>query len=285
MKCILVSDLHLEFCDIELPGDPTATLLLSGDIVPVDFMRDNRTDKYARRMQPVVRKFFDHVSANYKQVFYIFGNHEHYHGRLEANHEIAETFLVYPNVKILDKTGINITANTRLFGGTLWTDFANGNPMYMQIAEGGMNDFAGLITHNYEIHGKNSDYNSSWHPPFRAQESVDIHRATLKALAADIEQNPDKDYLVMTHHTPSYKSINHKYIGNDLNYAYSSDLSNFMFKYPQIKNWTHGHTHDTCNYTIGECHVMCNPRGYARSTLTPPENANFNPTFNFEVRE
>jgi len=32
--------------------------------------------------------------------------------------------------------------------------------------------------------------------------------------------------------------------------------------HPQIKLWTHGHTHHEFDYMIGECRVVCNPRGY-----------------------
>ena len=31
---------------------------------------------------------------------------------------------------------------------------------------------------------------------------------------------------------------------------------------PQIKLWTHGHTHHAFDYVIGETRVVCNPRGY-----------------------
>jgi hypothetical protein len=35
-----------------------------------------------------------------------------------------------------------------------------------------------------------------------------------------------------------------------------------MLDRPQIKLWTHGHTHHPFDYVIGECRVVCNPRGY-----------------------
>jgi hypothetical protein len=33
--------------------------------------------------------------------------------------------------------------------------------------------------------------------------------------------------------------------------------------HPQIKLWTHGHTHDPFDYMVGKTRVVCNPRGYA----------------------
>jgi hypothetical protein len=47
-----------------------------------------------------------------------------------------------------------------------------------------------------------------------------------------------------------------------MNGGYSSDLSQFILDNPQIKLWTHGHTHETFDYVIGETRIFCNPRGY-----------------------
>ena len=47
-----------------------------------------------------------------------------------------------------------------------------------------------------------------------------------------------------------------------MNGAYSSDLSELMLDHPQIRMWTHGHTHHNFDYMIGQCRVVCNPRGY-----------------------
>jgi len=32
--------------------------------------------------------------------------------------------------------------------------------------------------------------------------------------------------------------------------------------HPQIKLWTHGHTHEEFDYMVGTTRVVCNPRGY-----------------------
>jgi hypothetical protein len=47
--------------------------------------------------------------------------------------------------------------------------------------------------------------------------------------------------------------------------------------HPQIKYWIHGHTHTHFDYKIGECRVICNPRGY------PNENTGFDPNFEMEI--
>ena len=47
-----------------------------------------------------------------------------------------------------------------------------------------------------------------------------------------------------------------------MNGAYSSDLNDFILDNPQIKYWTHGHTHEPFDYMIGNTRVLANPRGY-----------------------
>jgi hypothetical protein len=47
-----------------------------------------------------------------------------------------------------------------------------------------------------------------------------------------------------------------------MNGGYSSSLDEFIVDHPQIKLWTHGHTHELFDYMVGETRVVCNPRGY-----------------------
>ena len=47
-----------------------------------------------------------------------------------------------------------------------------------------------------------------------------------------------------------------------MNGAYSSELDEYIMDHPQIKLWTHGHTHEDFDYMIGSTRIVCNPRGY-----------------------
>lgn len=47
-----------------------------------------------------------------------------------------------------------------------------------------------------------------------------------------------------------------------MNGGYTSDLIDFILDRPQIKLWTHGHTHEQFDYMLGTTRVVCNPRGY-----------------------
>jgi hypothetical protein len=87
--------------------------------------------------------------------------------------------------------------------------------------------------------------------------------------------------VVVTHHAPSKASIKPRYQGDHLmNGGYSSDLSEFILDNPQIKVWTHGHTHDHFDYMIGSTRILCNPRGYAGYEERSQE---FDPGFGFDI--
>jgi hypothetical protein len=47
-----------------------------------------------------------------------------------------------------------------------------------------------------------------------------------------------------------------------MNGGYASDLYDFIADRPQIKLWTHGHTHTPFDYMIDQTRIVCNPRGY-----------------------
>ena len=44
---------------------------------------------------------------------------------------------------------------------------------------------------------------------------------------------------------------------------------------PQIKYWSHGHTHESMDYMIGDCRVVCNPKGYHPTEVNPDFDPNF----------
>ena len=78
-----------------------------------------------------------------------------------------------------------------------------------------------------------------------------------------LDMNKDKKCVVVTHHTPSFQSMHPMYANDGLmNGGYHSELSEYILDRPQIKLWTHGHTHNSFDYTIGDTRVVCNPRGY-----------------------
>jgi hypothetical protein len=98
---------------------------------------------------------------------------------------------------------------------------------------------------------------------FLPQDTVDDHRAMLAVIRDAVAANPAGKFVVVGHHSPSKLSTHPRYQHEVMvNGAYSSDLSEIMLDHPQIRAWTHGHTHHEFDYMIGTCRVVCNPRGY-----------------------
>jgi hypothetical protein len=58
-------------------------------------------------------------------------------------------------------------------------------------------------------------------------------------------------------------------------------LSEFILDHPQIRLWTHGHTHHAFDYQIGDTRIVCNPRGY--ETASYSEDSGWDPNKIIEV--
>jgi hypothetical protein len=228
-----------------------------------DFERANRRpDRYIR--------FFKEECAKYRHVIYVMGNHEHYGFRYDKTY--SQLLLNLPdNVRLLEKESTEIDG-ILFVGATLWTDCNKGDPITMMQLRSSMNDYR--VVQNYY---KDKGQYFKLIPEFTYNE----HRQTLKYFESVLQQNPDRPVVVVTHHSPSKQSIKPKYQTDyHMNGGYSSDLEKFILDHPQIKVWTHGHTHDTFDYMVGQCRVICNPRGYVGYEERAQE---FDPTVGFDI--
>jgi predicted phosphodiesterase len=262
MKVALASDIHLEFGTIELHNTEDAdVLILSGDIIVANDLRD--WDSYDVMGENVrsqeYHKFFQQVALEFKDVIYIMGNHEHYHGDYAYTHRHLSQKLSYiKNLHILDNQIVAL-GDVVFFGGTLWTDMNKGDPETMLTIRGVMNDFRIVDNsrHTRIVGGKH--INARLMPG----DVVKEHNAFLLTLKDQLEIHNDQKFVVVGHHAPSKLSTHPRYKDEViLNGAYSSDLSEFILDNPRIRLWTHGHTHEPFDYTIGETRICCNPRGY-----------------------
>jgi hypothetical protein len=101
------------------------------------------------------------------------------------------------------------------------------------------------------------------HGRLRPDDTINRHIATKQFIKQTVDANPDGKFFVVGHMAPSKLSTHPRYAEEvHMNGGYSSDLSDFILDRPQIKNWVHGHTHHPFDYTIGECRITANPRGY-----------------------
>jgi len=290
MKIAICSDIHLEFGAISLENTENAeVLILSGDICVAKEILDR--DPYETRFDDKssrIHLFFQECCARFKHVVYISGNHEHYHG------DFAETFKIFRerlgyliNLHILDKESVLIN-NIMFIGGTLWTDMNKEDPITLSHMKGMMNDFRTIKNSNRMVSRKVMKYKKDENgqyvseikngvnvmieegfkfeesiSTFSPEDAVEDHKKMLGYLKVMLEGKHDQKFVVVGHHAPTKLSTHPRYADElIMNGGYSSDLSEFILDHPQIKLWTHGHTHEEFDYLIGTTRIVCNPRGY-----------------------
>ena len=286
MKIKLVSDLHLEFSDINIQNNEDCdVLILGGDICVAQDLHDhpelvNSSDQAAiaagtglgRRQQSAqrYRDFFKRCSFQFPHVIYIAGNHEFYNGKFYAGIDyLREECAKYSNVYFLEND-TKIIDDVTFIGATLWTDMNKGDPLTMHAIEGMMNDFR-IIRNDKRSFA-----------PMSARDVADRHARTLGYFRSVLAEQHDRKFVVVGHHSPSFQSAHPMYAHETLmNGGYHSDLSEFIMDHPQIKLWTHGHTHHPFDYVIGETRVVCNPRGYENDGYS--EQTGWNPNIVLEV--
>ena len=258
MKINVISDLHLDFSDLTLPGGDV--LVLSGDICEARHLKkemynkdmvlleherkDQRPDRYYR--------FLEEECSKYQEVVMVMGNHEHY--GFQYHKTYAHIAANLPDHVILLENQTHTIDDVVFVGCTLWTDMNNNDPLTMYHMSRSMNDYKQVTMFN--------KVKNVYHR-LTPEKTVEDHYKSKQFIKETVENKFDQKFVVVTHHAPSKASIKPWYADNTLmNGAYSSDLSKFILENPQIKLWTHGHTHDTFDYMIGSTRVVCNPRGY-----------------------
>ena len=290
MKITVVSDLHLEFSDcFDLKNEQEAdVLILSGDIMIAEDLHDHMpqasgwmsSDDFAglgRRQAAAqrYRDFLKRMSFQFPHVIYVAGNHEFYHGKFFAGIDyLREECAQYPNVHFLEQDSVKIDDVT-FVGGTLWTDMNKGDPLTQHAITDMMNDFR--IIRN----------DKAGFTKLRPAHVMDRHLRTKEYIrqvclnVRDLE-DPKQRVVVVGHHSPSFKSCDPQYAHDTLmNGGYHSELSEFILDHPEIVLWTHGHTHHCFDYKIGDCRIVCNPRGYHADGYS--EDTGWNPNLLLEI--
>ena len=278
MKISVCSDLHLEFGDITLENKDNAdVLVLSGDIcVAKDVRVKDDYGLMGKNDNNKIHTFFQNCCEQFPHVIYVMGNHEHYHGDFAKSLTNLKTHLGYlENLHILDKENF-VLDDVTFICGTLWTDMNREDPVTLASILGYMNDYKIIKNSNKpDVIFKGGHFNESnqwvddpWGTntrpaKFSPEDSVEDHKAMLAHISASTAAWPWAKFVVVGHHAPSKQSTKPQYEDNVMvNGAYSSDLTQFILDRPQIKLWTHGHTHHEFDYMIGSTRVFANPRGY-----------------------
>lgn len=288
MKIAVTSDIHLEFGDLDIQNPNGAeVLILSGDIcVATDITaRDPYLTMGLEYRSNRYHDFFQRCAQKFAHVIYVMGNHEHYHGDFGTTVPHMRAMLNYlPNLHILERDVVTIDDVT-FVGGTLWTDMNNGDALTLYHMRTMMNDFVCVknslrpVYRNVPLYEKDSDgkyiedeqgnktqiaMKKKEEPGrFSPEQAFEEHVRTKDYIRSVVAGQPDRRFVVVGHHAPSRRSTHPRYAHDTImNGGYSSDLDEFIEDHPQIRLWTHGHTHEDFDYMIGATRVICNPRGY-----------------------
>ena len=282
MRVSVISDCHIDFADLTLPGGDV--LILSGDIFEAKRFdqaiynpemvllaherEDQRPDRYYRFI-------LEECSRKYREVIMVMGNHEHYRFKFHKTYDHIKSQLP-PNVHLLEKESMELDG-VLFLGATLWTDMNRQDPVTLYNMQNMMNDYRQITM----LDTKRNLYHRL-QPEYTVQE----HVKTVEYFKIQLEANRAREggalpVVVVTHHSPSRQSTHPKYQDQIvMNGAYSSDLDEFILDNPEIRVWTHGHTHEIFDYMIGTTRIICNPRGYKYYEDRADE---FDPTIGFDI--
>lgn len=248
LKICLLSDLHLEFERFCLEAADADVVVLAGDI------------HTGMKALPWIRSTFADTP-----VIYVLGNHEYYG---QAYPKLARELVAATAgsaIHVLENRAITLDGVT-FHGATLWTDFQLfGDP---RIA-------------GFECQQVMTDFKKIRREPrfsrLRTLDAALIHQQSRAWLQASFAEAPGGHHVVVTHHAPSLRSVPSALRDEVSTAAYASDMEGLIAELAPDA-WLHGHLHASCDYRIGNCRVVCNPRGYPQE-----RNPAFDPDLCIEV--
>ncbi|TQV74506.1 phosphoesterase [Exilibacterium tricleocarpae] len=248
MKVQLLSDLHIEFESYIYPDHDSDVVVLAGDIHAKD-----RGVKWAVQNIP------------HKPVIYVLGNHEYYGKAYPKLALQLKELAAGTNIHVLEMDVVTIDGGNFL-GCALWTNFELfGDPR-----------FAG-----YQCQQRMNDYKKikilPGYSKIRSVDTAVAHRQSLQWLEKEFQSRAGQTNVVITHHDPSIVSVPVGLREDITSAAYVSNIDSFIEQY-QPDYWLHGHLHNSSDYMIGRCRVMCNPKGYPGE-----ENIQYDPLLSFTV--
>jgi len=186
--------------------------------------------EYMRRFEDMDTLFREGLELA-RHVVYVPGNHDFYRSRICKIQELKEKYTNSKNIHILYNTSIDIEG-VKIFGGTQWGNLNPANEMTYRYS---LNDFRKI---------------KMFSPTDMIREHLKFRNALEKML-------PD---VVVSHFLPCTKSIPARFAHDAImNDYYCTDMTPYFYN---VKLWIHGHTHDACDYNVGDTRVVCNPHGY-----------------------
>jgi predicted phosphodiesterase len=240
LRVRVLSDLHLEFAELEPVPAACDVLVLAGDI-----HQGTQGLAWARRCFPDL------------PIVYVPGNHEYYtHDWDVLAAELAQV-AGQLGIHLLDR-GTVVVGDVRFVGCTLWTDFDLFGPERrdeaMAAAAKTLFDYRHIRTAGRTLIPADTRARHSQERDWLAARLQEAGQAGAERWRATV---------VVTHMVPTARSTAPRYRAQLVSGGFSSHLDQLV---EQADVWIHGHTHDSYDYRLGRCRVVCNPRGYRHRT-------------------
>lgn len=120
---------------------------------------------------------------------------------------------------------------------------------------------------------------SAGYRKLRTTDTARFHFEQRGWLEKKLNESFDGKTVVITHMLPSMLSVSPRFRNDLASAAYASNLDDLIVK---ADLWVHGHTHDSFDYYVGKCRVVCNPCGYIQRS-GGDENDRFDSNFLVEL--
>ena len=251
-----LSDVHVDTTNVLPDIIPVSnTLIIAGDI--------------GNPMHKHFNLFFKHVSERFDTVIYTPGNHDFNSGCIFNKQKyqlykplINDIISKYKNVHCLDNNVYKYDDNTIIAGSILYT-----NPILELGKLGEYNNNNAVVDKAFAIHEENliSKY----------RDHTEKHKECIRFLTKTIDDNTNKDIIVVSHYVPTFALIEPKYmkLGPIVNSKNTTSLEHLMVK--PIKAWISGHSHSVINKSINGIYCGINAYGNncmgKKNKLPPPQ--------------
>lgn len=93
------------------------------------------------------------------------------------------------------------------------------------------------------------------------EEIIGRHEASRSYISNQLARPFEGRTVVVTHHAPSPRSRDVRFLGEPTNAGFISDLD-AVIEDGNPHFWIHGHIHRHLDYRMGNTRVLCNPKGY-----------------------
>ena len=241
MKAAILSDLHREFWEVNIPYYSSDVVIISGDIAcPIQKSMDFLVS-YANKLQ--------------KPVIAVFGNHDFYNSNIDEALKYARERAVESKYLHLLENSSLVIGNTRFIGCTLWSGFTynTGGNISIQhdnayLAQANISDFMVIK------YGKANNR-------FSAMKCISLFQESIEFIESELQETTEEKIVLITHFGIDKLCSQPIHRNDPMQSYFIANVEGLLSKY-KIDVWIYGHTNYSNDFMIGKTRVIGNHIGY-----------------------